>query len=87
MCITCLPGNSNIPTDYYSVTISDISGSEIHGATVSNPTCISVGTAFQFPQCAPFVVSVKAINYSGNAIAITLDEKGGDICSCVKKRG
>ena len=89
MCITCLPDNSNVPVDNYLVTVSDISGSETYSATVSNPICMSAETSFQFPECAPFVVSVNATNsagFSNTSKRITLDEEG-DICSCVKKRG
>ena len=91
MCITCLPDNSNTgPVDNYLVTVSDISGSEVYRAIVSNPICMSAETSFQPPECAPFVVSVNPTNsaeFIGNTSKrITLDEEG-DTCSCVKKRG
>ena len=93
VCFYSLPVQG-IHLDNYEVLIYDITGEQTFNMTVSNSTNCTIVEAnvLQNLECAPFMISVKAVNshgFSDTNTTITVhinSSTEGDICTCLTNK-
>ena len=85
------PEVEKIPADEYQIFVYDISGGATFKTVLnSSVNCSLVNSLFEPPECAPFTISVKAINSAGSSDinrTILINEERSNLCECIKKQG
>ena len=83
--------SDGIPVDYYKVAVSDITGQEIFfESTSSNCIRIEDNLVFEHKTCAPYNVSVRALNSMGSSTPSVVSSQitaESNICSCYHDKG